>query len=131
MKNIIIIIVGVFVVYTIFRPSEQSTKKVEISKYVVNKWDDILEYTILKHIKNIDTYVNCKSQNIDNALYTMCYYQVSGYEKKPLFLNKGNSLKAINGTARNKIFLGYDEISEYDTNRNKSIGISYILSKFD
>jgi hypothetical protein len=116
-------LLGIYIAYSIITapsPTEPprtksppTTSETKI-KYQRNKWDDILEYTIMKHNK-LDDYVECKTRQIDENLFTVCRYVVSGYKKKPVFVHSDDGrLGAVNGSARIPAFLHYDEIYDYD-----------------
>ena len=97
-----------------------------------SKWVDMIEYALIKN-KSYDA-VRCKQKYIKGKDYILCDYYVggtSGHHKKALFSLTGNKVLAINGTAKQKALLKYDEISAYDPAKDGVISVSDILGHFN
>lgn len=97
-----------------------------------SKWTDILVYALLKNKNN--KAIQCKLKYIKSKNYILCDYYVrgtSGYHKKALFSVNGNKIKAINGTAKQKSLLRYNEITTYDPAKDGVLDVSDILGHFN
>ncbi len=97
-----------------------------------SKWTDILVYALLKNKNN--KAIQCKLKYIKSKNYILCDYYVggiSGYHKKALFSVSGNKIKAINGTAKQKSLLRYDEITTYNPAKDGVVDVSDILGHFN
>lgn len=107
-------------------PSTQTDKTTEPKKIDTKKWEDMLEYALLKN--KINSRVQCKSKIQQNKNFILCTYYAFEYDKKALFFIDDEGLVAVNGTARQ--LAHYNEIRDYDYDKDGSINIPSIINSF-
>jgi len=105
----------------------ESAKRAEAAKAPKrNKWLDMLEYAIGKHVAP-GAYVQCRSKGLDGRTFIRCDYKTAGYYKTALFVQGGPGIYAVNGAARDPRLLRYSDIDAYP---GHDIGISKVLARF-
>ena len=114
-------------------PQDKSTdSKTEQEKLShVNKWTNMLEHALLKNKSNVA--VDCKQKKTEDKEYILCEYslfEIFGKRMTALFLIEGEHIYAVNGTARRKSLLKYNEISEYDVNTMGIVSVPVIINSF-